>query len=86
MKKFFLIFFLIAITLIVHAIKIEKAKKDTAMHILDALISLENEVKPDYSDDENNNEKIYFSPKNYARRIAIMDCEQIIYEKYRLWQ
>ena len=86
MKKFLFSLFFILFFLIIHFLRINQAKKETALQILDSLIILENEVKPDYSDDENNGDKIYFSPRNYARKIAIMDCEQIIYEKYRLWQ
>ena len=36
--------------------------------------------------DQGDEEKIYFSPRNYARRLAIIDCETMVYEKYRLWK
>lgn len=72
---------LILFLIIFHFYKVEKAKKQTALEILDSLRILELEVKYEQED----NDKIYLSPKNYARRIAIIDCEELIYEKYKLW-
>ncbi len=84
MKKTIFVFFFLVILSIVNFLRMIQIEKNTALQILDSLISLEYEIKPDISEEDG--EKIYFSPRNYARRIAIMDCEQLIYEKYRLWQ
>jgi len=79
------ILFLIMIIgfIIFHFYETNKIEQRTALSILDLLRSMELEVTPD---ETINDDKIYFSPKKYARRLAIMDCEQLIYEKYRLWQ
>ena len=82
MKK---ILFSIAIFcfIIFHFHKIGKIEQRTALNILDLLRTMELEITPD---ETINDDKLYFSEKKYARRLAIMDCEQLIYEKYRLWQ
>lgn len=69
--------------IIFHFYKIKQIEQSTALEILDSLRVMELEVTPD---EEKNDDKIYLSPRKYARRLAIMDCEQLIYEKYRLWQ
>jgi len=83
MKKFLaLICFFLSLTAF-HFFKIRQIEKETALNILDSLRVMELEVTPD---EVQNGDKIYFSPRKYARRTAIMDAEQLIYEKYRLWQ
>ena len=83
MKKFLaLICFFLSLTAF-HFFKIRQIEKETALNILDSLRVMELEVTPD---EVQNGGKIYFSPRKYARRTAIMDAEQLIYEKYRLWQ
>lgn len=69
--------------IIYHFYQIKKIEQKTALDILDSLRIMELEVTPD---EEKNDDKIYLSPRKYARRIAIMDCEQLVYEKYRLWR
>ena len=83
MKK--LIFpFLFLLFFAFHLYKVNQIEKNTALEILDDLISMEREVKPDESNEDD--EKIYLSPRKYARRIAIMDCEALVCEKYKLWK
>lgn len=82
MKK--IIFLAMFLSLIIyHFYQIKKIEQKTALDILDSLRIMELEVTPD---EEKNDDKIYLSPRKYARRIAIMDCEQLVYEKYRLWR
>lgn len=83
MKKFIiLILFLFFISF--HYYRIHQAEKNTAMTILSSLRSMEIEVTADVADESG--DKIYFSPVKYAKRSAIMDCESMVYEKYRLWE
>jgi hypothetical protein len=83
MKKF-LIFLLFLLSLTgFHFFKINQVEKETALNILDSIRIMELEVTPD---EIQNGDKLYFSPRKYARRTAFMDAEQLIYEKYRLWQ
>lgn len=83
MNKFLASIFFIFVLLIYHYIKLKQVEKNTALSILDDIRLMELEVTPD---EEQNDDKIYFSPRKYARRIAFIDAEQLIYEKYRLWQ
>ena len=83
MKKFIFAFFLISVVGF-HYYKLHQTEKRTALAILDGLRTMELEVTADEVDEAG--DKIYFSPRKYARRTAIMDCETFIYEKYRLWK
>ena len=82
MKKF--IWILPILLVGYHYYHLHQVEKRTALAILDNLRSMELEVLPDV--DQGDEEKIYFSPRNYARRLAIIDCETMVYEKYRLWK
>lgn len=67
-----------------HYYRIHQAEKHTAMIIFSSLRNMEIEVTADIPDESG--DKIYFSPVKYAKRLAIMDCESMVYEKYRLWE
>lgn len=67
-----------------HYYKIAKIQKRTACEILDFLHNYEKEIEPDTTDE--NTGIMYYSPIKYAKRTTIMDCENLIYEKYRLWE
>ena len=82
MKNIIFCFALISFV-IFHIYRVNKTEQKTALEIMDSLRVMELEVVPD---EILNGDNIYFSPRKYARRIAIMDCEQLIYEKYKLWQ
>lgn len=83
MKKF-IIAALFLFCLGYHFYKIEQAQKNTASFIFHSLRRMELEVTPDVPDE--NDDMIYLSPSKYSRRKAIMDCETVVYEKYRLWE
>lgn len=82
MNKLIVVVFVFLSLIAFHYSQLKKVEKNTALNILDSLRLMELEITPD---EERNDDKIYLSPRKYARRIAIMDCEQLIYEKYRLW-
>ncbi len=83
MKKFIFFNLIIFSLLIYHFYAVHSAKKSTALEILDALHIYERETKPDEITETG---VLVFSPIKYQRRTAIMDCENLIYEKYRLWE
>lgn len=82
MNKLIVVVFVFLSLIAFHYSQLKKVEKNTALNILDSLRLMELEITPD---EERNDDKIYLSPRKYARRIAIMDCEQLIYEKYHLW-
>lgn len=84
MRKFILIVIVFASMVIYHYRTLWVAHKEAALDILDALRLAELEVKPDTMDEKTG--IMYFSPPKYAKRLAIMDCEQLVYERYRLWE
>lgn len=67
-----------------HYYKISQIQKKTACEIIDILYGFEKENEPDTIDE--NTGIMYYSPIKYAKRTTVMDCEQLIYEKYRLWE
>lgn len=67
-----------------HLREMHTVRKAVALDILDALRLAELDVKADTVDESTG--IMYFSPPKYAKRTAIMDCEQLVYERYRLWE
>lgn len=82
MNKFIIGFFVFLGLYTFHYLHLKKVEKNTALNILDSLRLMELEIIPD---EEEDGDKMYLSPKKHARKIAIIDCEQLVYEKYRLW-
>lgn len=66
-----------------HFCKLSYAKKKTAIEIFDMLYIHERETKPDHTDESGMK---FYTPVKYAKRMAIVDCEELIYNKYKLWE
>lgn len=66
-----------------HFYKLSHIRKRTALEIIDILYIHERETKPDYTDESGMQ---FYTPVKYAKRTAVMDCEELIYNKYRLWE
>lgn len=66
-----------------HFYKLSQVRKRTALEIFDVLYIHEREIKPDHTDESGMQ---FYSPVKYAKRTAVMDCEDLIYNKYRLWE
>lgn len=66
-----------------HYYTIHQIKKQTAIDILDTLHEYEKETQPDTLSETG---VPVFSYIKWSRRSAIMDCEMIVYERYKLWE
>ena len=66
-----------------HFYKLSHIRKRTALEIIDILYIHERETKPDYTDESGMQ---FYTPVKYAKRTAVMDCEELIYNKYKLWE
>lgn len=84
MNKIFVYFAFFFVFIGWHYYKVSQVEKNTACEIIDALRGLERQTEPDVKDE--NTGIMYYSPIKYAKRTTVMDCENLIYEKYRLWE
>lgn len=66
-----------------HLYVVRNIKKQTALEIFNTLYEYERETQADVISEAG---IPVFSPIRWSRRTAIMNCEEIVYEKYRLWE
>ncbi len=79
-----LIIIVVTVAIVYHHVQLNKAEQRVAVSILDYINAEMVDVSPDIVDEASGIS--YYSPKRYARKTALMDCEMIIYEKYCLWK
>ncbi len=74
----------VAAAVVYHNVKLQQMETRAAVHILDLINNESKDVTPDIVDNETGIQ--YYSNVKYARKLAFMDCEQLIYERYQLWK
>ncbi len=84
MMKTLMIITVVVVAVIYHNVKLQQMETRAAVRILDLINNESKDVTPDIVDNETGIQ--YYSNVKYARKPALMDCEQLIYERYQLWK
>ena len=82
--KILMMIVVVTTAIVYHNVRLQQMEERAAVRILDMLNNEAKDVTPDTVDPDTGVQ--YYSPVKYARKLAFMDCEELIYNHYQLWR